>query len=143
MIHSLYHTLQAIKADPGVIHEYKRLRNERQLSILTTSCTLGNSLKIALLNTRSLNRHGVDISKDNRSLQTDVLCLRETHVMPEQDITGTNCLDQCHFYHNKSTDKFERLAFACRNSVDVVSHHQIPRKSFFFFQKIIIYGSPT
>ena len=136
MIHSLYHTLPAIKVDPRVIHEYKRLRNERQLSTLTTSCTLGNSLKISLLNTRSLNRHGVDISKDNRSIQTDVLCLTETHVMPEKDITGTNCLDQCHFYHNKSTDKFERLAFAYRNSVDVVSHHQIPRKSFFSFRQL-------
>ena len=56
--------------------------------------------------------------------------------MPEQDITGTNCLDQFHFHHNKSTDKFKSLAFACTNSVDVVSHHQIPGKSFFSFRKL-------
>ena len=51
--------------------------------------------------------------------------------MPEQNITGTNCLDQLHFYHNNSTDKFESVAFAYTNSVDVVSHHQIPEKYFF------------
>ena len=62
--------------------------------------------------------------------------------MSEQDITGTNCLDQLHFYHNKSTDKFESVAFAYTNSVVVVSHHQIPEK-YFFFQKISIYGSLT
>ena len=31
--------LSAIKADPRAIHDYLRLRNERQLSILTGSCT--------------------------------------------------------------------------------------------------------
>ena len=118
--------LSAIKADPKAIHEYQKLRNEGQLSFLTTSCTSSNSLKMALLSTTSLNKHGFDISEDNRLLQTDILCLTETHVM--QDITGTNCSDQFHFYHNKSTDKFENLAFACTNSVYVVSHHQIPGK---------------
>ena len=98
-------TLSAIKADPRAIYEYQRLRNERQLSTLTTSYTSGNSSKTALLNTRSLNKHGVDISKDKRLPET------------EQDITGTNCLDQFQFYHNKSTDKFESLVFACTNTV--------------------------
>ena len=90
-------TLSSIKADPRAIHEYQRLRNERQLSALTTSCTSTNSLKIALLNTRSLNKHGVDISKDNSLLQTNILCRTETHVIPGQDITGTKSLDQFHF----------------------------------------------
>ena len=93
-------------------------------------------MKIALLNTRSLNKHDFDITKDIGLLQKDTLCLTETHVMPEQDITGANCLDQFHFYHNKSTDKFESLALACTNSVDVVSHHQISAKSFFSFRKL-------
>ena len=110
-------TLSDIKADPRAIYEYQRLRNERQLSTLTTSYTSGNSSKTALLNTRSLNKHGVDISKDKRLPETDILCLTETHVMPKQDITGTNCLDQFQFYHNKSTDKFESLVFACTNTV--------------------------
>ena len=78
-----------------------------------------------------LHKHGVDISRDDRLLETYILCLTETHVMPEQNITGTNCLDQLHFYHNNSTDKFESVAFAYTNSVDVVSHHQIPEKYFF------------
>ena len=136
-------TLSANKADSRAIHECQRLRNERQLPTLTTSCTSGNSLKIALLNIRSLNNPRVEISKNSRLLQTDILCLTEIHVMPEQDTTGPNCLDQFHFYHNKSTDKFESLAFAYTKSLDVVSHHQVHGKSFFFFQKINIYGSPT
>ena len=124
-------TLSVIKADPRAIHEYQRLRNERQLSTLTTSSTSGNYLKIALLNNRSQNKHDADISKDNRLPQAAILCLIETPVMPEQDIIGTNCLDQFHFYHNKLTDKFESLLFACTNSVDAVSHHQIPGNQFF------------
>ena len=78
----------------------------------------------------------VDISKDNRLLPTNILFLTKTHVMPEQDITGTNCLDQFHFYHDKSTDKFESLTSECTNSVDVVSHHRMPRKLFFSFRKL-------
>ena len=78
-------TLSAIKADTRAIHEYQRLQNERLLSTLTTLCTSGNSLKIALLNTRWLNKHGFDLSKDNILLQTDILRLTETHAMPEQD----------------------------------------------------------
>ena len=76
-------TISAIMADPRANHEYQRLRNEKQLSTLTTSCTSGNSLKIALLNTRPLNKHGADISKDNRLLQTDILYLTDTRVIPD------------------------------------------------------------
>ena len=100
------------------------------MSTLTTSRTSRNSLKIALLNTIPLNKHGVNIAKDNRLLQTDILCL--THVIP------CHYLDQFHFYHNKSTDKFESLTFACTNYVDVVSHHQIPGKLFFSFRKLTL-----
>ena len=85
-------TLSAIKADPRAIHEYQRLQNERQFSTFTASCTSGNTLKTALLNTTLLNKHGVDIS-----LKTDIFCLTETRVMPEQDIIGTNCLNQSTF----------------------------------------------
>ena len=90
-------SLSAIKADPRAIHEYQRLQNETQFSTFTASCTSGNTLKTALLNTRLLNKHGVDISKDNKSLKTDIFCLTETRFMPEQDITGTNCLNQSTF----------------------------------------------
>ena len=40
-----------------------------------------------VFNTRSLNKHAVDNSKDNRLLQTVILCLTKTRVIPEQDIT--------------------------------------------------------
>ena len=73
--------LSVIEADPRAIHEYQRLQNERQLSTLTISCTSVNSLKIALLNTRSLNKHRVDFSKGIRLQQTDILFLTETHVI--------------------------------------------------------------
>ena len=83
--------LSAIKADLKTIHEYQRLRNEKQLSTLTTSFASSNFLKIAFLNTRSLNKHSVEISKDNRLLKAGILCLTETNLMSEQDITRTNC----------------------------------------------------
>ena len=61
--------------------------------------------------------------------------LTDTHVMPEQDITGTNCLGHLHVFHDKSTGKFEGPVSASRSSVDVVSHHQIPGKSLFSYRK--------
>ena len=54
--------------------------------------------------------------------------------MPEQDII--NCLNEFQFYRNKSGDKFESLALTCRNSMDVVSHHEISGKLFFPFRKL-------
>ena len=71
-------TLSVIEADPRAIHEYQRLQNERQLP---SSCTSVNSLKIALLNTRSLNKHRVEFSKGSRLQRTDILFLTETHVI--------------------------------------------------------------
>ena len=44
-----------------------------------------------LLNTRSFPKHALDISKDKRLYQTDILCLTETHITPEQN---TNMADQ-------------------------------------------------
>ena len=40
-----------------------------------------------VFNTRSLNKHAVGNSKDSRLLQTVILCLTKTRVIPEQDIT--------------------------------------------------------
>ena len=40
--------LLPIKADPRAILSIRKMKNERQLSTLTTSCTSSNSLKIAL-----------------------------------------------------------------------------------------------
>ena len=49
------------------------------------------TLAFLLLNTRWFPKHGIDITKDKRLYQDDILCLTETHVTPEQN---TNMTDQ-------------------------------------------------
>ena len=49
------------------------------------------TLAFLFLNTRWFPKHGIDIAKDKRLYQDDILCLTETHVMPEQN---TNMTDQ-------------------------------------------------
>ena len=94
-------TLSAIKADTRAIHEYQRLQNERLLSTLTTLCTSGNSLKIALLNTRWLNKHGFDISKTIYYYR-QIYCVWQRHMPCQSKITWKIIFS---FQKNKSYNK--------------------------------------
>ena len=97
--------------------EYERLRNTSVLQAVKSINVLSNkSLTITLLNTRSLSKHAIDISVDNALLNSDILALTETQLLPDQNNDSIeNYLDNFTIIYNNSTDKFQSLAM-CFNS---------------------------
>ena len=66
-------TATAIKADPRGIQEYERLRIESALLSQTFLFVPCGSLTINLLNV-SIHMHSIDITCDQRLLESDLLC---------------------------------------------------------------------
>ena len=56
------------------------MRTERSLYDSESEDLNDSSLTISLLNTRSLNKHLIDIAHDERLLKNDVICLTETQL---------------------------------------------------------------
>ena len=113
----------AIKADKKVFEECQRLKTEsRLLSIPTCSPVTENSFTIALLSTK-LGKHAVDIAADNSLLNSDVICLTETQLLPDTDMSHVECvLNQFTLVYNSSSFRFESLAF-CVSKVNSGLHH--------------------
>ena len=98
--------LVVIRADPRAINEYQQTQKKQLAPVIITSIS-NKFLNLILLNTRSFSKHAIDISKDKRLLQADILCLTETQIklakntqMPQQH------LSELQFLHNRSEDKF-------------------------------------
>ena len=84
-----------------------------------------NSLTITLLNTRSLQRHAIDIAHDERLLlNTDILCLTETQLMLDQNTNNIdNTLHYFKFLHNKCHDKFQSISIGYTHLVEIHHYH--------------------
>ena len=104
-----------IKSNPKTVLEYDRLRNEtiEDLGILPLEEA---SLTISLLNTRSLTKHVVDIARDETIYLSDIICLTETHISPDQDIANIHChLKDFNFIHIDEVDRFQSIGVFHRN----------------------------
>lgn len=62
--------------------------------------------------------------------------------MSNQNLTGTNCLNQFLFHQNNSYDKFESQAFGCTNNVDVVCSPEILEIECLFLKKLTFMDIP-
>ena len=90
------------------------------------------SFTFILLNVRSLNKHSIDISCDKRLRETDILCLTETQISLGQNTKRLEeYLPEFCFFHNKSKDKNESLAFCARDSPEIDILSQSPGISSF------------
>ena len=79
----------AIRADPKATTEYEILRKEYPVEPIEDCAPLSeSSLTITLLNTRSLPKHAIDIAYDNIILESDLICLTETQVLINSDLTA-------------------------------------------------------
>ena len=65
---------------------YKRLQENRCDTIYTDNVD-SNSLTVSLLNTRSLKRHAVDINRVRQLTENDILCLTESQIAYDTDVT--------------------------------------------------------
>ena len=77
-----------IKADSRALDEYNRLRTECVLEPIHKTVASDATLMMTLLNTRSFYKHAIDISHDQVLLNTDVLCLTETQILPHQNTSS-------------------------------------------------------
>ena len=135
--------LSAMRANPRIIHEYCRMRNDIRLLPNTVPYILHKSLILILLKTRSLNNHAIDVLKDKRLIETDILCLTVIHITLGQNApTPEDRLSQFQFCHNKSRNKFQSLAFVYRDNIIIALYDKMPKRSFITFSKAKFMNSP-
>ena len=132
-----------IKADQRALQEYERMRAECKLEPLHNANTSDDTLVITLLNTRSLHRHAVDIWNDQELLNTDILCLTETQLLPEQDTNNISDVLNCFNYlHNINADKFQSISFCYKSQVEVINYHHLTGISIINFKKLAFTADP-
>ena len=94
--------------------EYERLR--QQININNPSVDIPNIVVITLLNIRSLRKHCIDIKHDERIMQSDVIALTETQLLPNQSDDAITESLQPYQLHRQDhpSDKFQSLALCNR-----------------------------
>ena len=113
------------KADPRVHKEYERLRQISPITMQTKETLLDNaSFTICLLNIRSLRKHARDIHCDSRIINSDLIALTETQLVPcSSDSDIKNDLHPFTLYRqDHPTDRFSSLAVCTRSPVQATEH---------------------
>ena len=114
----------AIKSDPRAFQEYERMKKECPVEPLSAAVVSSSNLTISLLNTRSLNRHAIDIAHEQRLLNTDILCLTETQLVPNQSTSDiSNTLYHFKFCHNRSNDKYQSISFGYNSRIEIFQYN--------------------
>ena len=108
-----------VRADEDTLTEYKRLQSEANLfQTVSSSSQNNNRLIITLLNTRSLQKHAIDLVK-HPNLLSSVICLTETQLLPQNQ---TDKIMELFPYHiplfNNSTDKYSSIAMLVEKTLD-------------------------
>ena len=126
----------AIKSDIRAKQEYDRMRKECPIPPIYIASTTKDTLTITLLNIRSLNRHTIDIAYDQELLNTDVLCLTETQLLPDQNTENVSeTLSEFQFLHNQCNDKFQSISFCYKTSIELLQYHHNTGLSLVEFKK--------
>ena len=121
-----------VKADPRVHEEYERLRNSSNcyLTIQTNENHHDNAvLTICLLNIRSLRKHSIDIKYDSTIMNSDIIALTETQLLPHSnDSEIKNDLQPFTLYRqDHPTDRFCSLALCTKNTVQTCDQQYFPQ----------------
>ena len=119
-----------VKADPRVHEEYGRLRNLSSLTMQTNEAIHDNTvLTICLLNVRSLKKHSIDIKHDSNIMNSDLIALTETQLLPHSnDSEIKNDLHPFTLYRqDHPTDRFCSLAFCTRNTIQANGQQYFPQ----------------
>ena len=124
--------IEAFKADEKAFPEYERLRSDCVLPDLPGITRSTDSITFTLLNTRSLRKHAKDIKSDKHLMDTDVLCLTETHAIPGQSVGEINTqLAPLSILYNNNQNKFLSTAI-CYSDVVFVDPYEMHERYFLF-----------
>ena len=114
----------AIKSDPRAFQEYEHMTKECPVEALSVAVVSSINLTISLLNTRSFNRDAIDIAHEQRLLNTDILCLTKTQLVPNQNTSDiSNTLYQFKFCHNRSNDKYQSISFGYNSHIEIFQYN--------------------
>ena len=120
LVNSVCHTSEQIQGPFMNIVECKMKKKSKQLVYHHLQI---KHLHFFFLNTRSFPKHAIDISKEKRLYQVDILCLTETHITPEQTT-------------NRSGDKFQSLSVEYRDTVRIDFYDAMQGRSYVYLSKI-------
>ena len=113
------------------------MRTERQLLPLKLPNISNISFTFILLNVRSLNKHSIDVYV-TKDYERQIFYLSQKHkfhwVRPQKD--GKNTYQNFTFFHNKSKDKNQSLAFCAKDNVEIDTLPMPWYIIFFGFQSI-------
>ena len=101
----------------------RRTQFSLALGWASTSIVSSDSLTLVLLNTRSLAKHALDISKDQRHLNNDFICFTETQLKLTQSVCETSeTLQNFNMHFNNNENQFLSIAYGYGQSVSVLDH---------------------
>ena len=91
---------------------------------------------INVLNTGSLNEHAIDIASTGTSLSSDIICLIETQLVPNQNtVSIENVLINFSVTFNSRERKFRSLTFCHAQSVEILNSISMEGISIFTVRK--------
>ena len=115
-----------VKTDGRVHKEYERLRNISSLTMQPTNQTLQDKtiLTMCLLNVRSLRKHSIDIMYDLNILNSDIIALTETQLLPQSNDTEIKTHLHPFLLHRQDhpSDRFSSLALCTNHNIEVQEH---------------------
>ena len=119
------YTPNVFKVNENAILEYKRLQ-ENRFDTIDTDHADCNRLTISLLNPRLLTRHAADVSKARQLTENDILCLTESQITNDTDITEVlQQLSSFKIYFNSCAERYQELAICLRENI--LLKHDISR----------------
>ena len=130
-----YFSVKSIRADPRALNEYNRMRTERSFYDSESEDLNDSSLTISLLNTRSLNKHLIDIAHDERRLKNDVICLTEIQLSALSNHQSSLDLEDFKVIFNNREDKFQSIAVYSKSEIPIVSHTKLSRAFYITINK--------
>ena len=131
------HNRALIKTNVAAKDEYERLKLHPPFTPILTKYPEEHSFIISLLNTRSLNKHAIDIASTGTLLRSDIVCLTETQLVPNQSTVNIeNALCNFSVIFNSSERKFRSLGFCHAQSVEILNCINKEGISIFTIRKI-------
>ena len=117
-----------VKANPKVHAEYQRLRQQADKFSTIPILHDVQTLKVCLLNIRSLQKHSIDIKYDLNLTKCDILALTETQLLPHHTDGTIRQTLQPYTLHRQDhpTDKYSSLAICTKQNVHMLRSQYIP-----------------
>ena len=130
------YTKKALKVNNFAKLEYERLKQEQLFIPLISNTVEDKTLILTLFNKLSLNKHAIDIAHTDALLNSDIVCLTETQLTPDQCLTNINhSLNFFTISYNSSLNKYESLAICHASYLEILQHRKVNGLSVVTFRK--------